>query len=78
MAYLHESGVVSDVEAGQPDEVENLVVASDGQTFLNLYLLENAKARLEAQGATGIDQDIADLHAQSFHGRREAAVELAN
>ena len=77
-AYLHESGVVLDVEAGQPDDVESLVVTRNGQVFLNLYLLENAKARLEAQGAIGIGQDIADLHAQSFHGQREATVELAN
>lgn len=77
-AYLHESGVVSDVETGQPDDVENLVVASDGKTFLNLYLLENAKTHLEAQDEIGINQDIADLHAQSFHGLDKASVELAN
>mgnify|MGYP001584725314 FL=1 len=76
--YLHESGVVLDVKDGQPADVEGLVVASDGQTFLNLYLIENAKARLEIQGTILINQDIADLHAQSFHGLPGASVGLAN
>lgn len=76
-AYLHESGVVMDVEAEQPDDVESLVVAGDGKTFLNLYLIENAKVRLTS-GVNAINQDIADLHAQSFHGLDRATVELAN
>ena len=77
-AYLHESGVVLDVEAGQPDDVESLVVTRNGRVFLNLYLIESVKAGLEAQDLATINQDIADLHAQSFHGQREATVELAN
>jgi len=76
-AYLHESGVVLDVEAGQPDDVESMVVTRNGQVFLNLYLIEGVKACLES-GMSAINQDIADLHAQSFHGQREATVELAN
>lgn len=77
-AYLHESGVVLDVVADQPDDVESLVVASDGKTFLNLYLIENAKARLEASGTMAINQDVADLHAQAFHNEPRAEVGLAN
>ena len=76
-AYLHESGVVLDVEAGQPDDVESMVVTRNGQVFLNLYLIESVKARLES-GMSAINQDIADLHAQSFHGQPGAGVGLAN
>ncbi len=77
-AHVFESGVVFDLKDGQIIDVNNLEIAIDKKTFKNLYLIQGVSDALKVKGIRAITQDVADLHAQSFHGLENAEVGIAN